>query len=83
MAGEIKKSKMEDKATINMEKEKDKIVKYVYVSVRHTVLTLLPNAYTSTLLAGCTSVTGDAVLDESLESGIRLCATSRRAGNWL
>jgi hypothetical protein len=29
---------MEDEATKNMKKEKDKIVKYVYVSMGHTYL---------------------------------------------
>jgi hypothetical protein len=47
------------------------------------IITLFRNAYTSTFLAGNTSVTGDVVLDESLDPGIRLYATSIRAGNWL
>jgi len=45
------------------------------------IITLFRNAYTSTLLAGNTSATGDVVLDESLDPGIRLYATSITAGN--
>jgi hypothetical protein len=62
------------------EEEEDELNKCMYV---REIITLLPNAYTSTFLAGSTCVTGEVVLEESLNPGSRLCAVSSRAGNWL